>query len=82
MAPGARVKGLLCFDNLEGQTKTSEVLSQVQIDPRELLQFIMAGWGPMNEMCERAGMSERAIYDRSKAIMHYYHLPFDEPPPR
>jgi hypothetical protein len=54
----------------------------VQIDPRELLQFIMKGWGPMNAMCGRAGMSERAIYDRSKAVMGYYHLPFDVPPPR
>ena len=73
---------MCCLDNLEGQTKAGEALSQVQIDPRELLQFIMNGWGPMNEMCERAGMSERAIYDRSKAIMGYYHLPFDVPPPR
>ncbi len=53
----------------------------MEIDLRELLQFIMAGGGPMNEMCERAGISERAIYERSKAIMSYYHLPFDEPPP-
>lgn len=53
----------------------------MQIDPRELLQFITDGWGPMNEMCERAGMSERANYDRSKAIMGYSHLPFDVPPP-
>ena len=46
-----------------------------------LLRSIMKGWVPMNEMCERAGFSERAIYDRSKAIMGYYHLPFDVPPP-
>jgi hypothetical protein len=30
-----------CLDNLEGQTKAGEALSQVQIDPQELLQFIM-----------------------------------------
>ena len=72
---------MCCLDNLEGQTKAGEALSQVQIDPKELLQFIMQGWGPMNKMCERAGFSERAIYERSKAIMGYYHLPFDVPPP-
>ena len=73
---------MCCPDHLEGQTKAGEALSQIQIDPRELLQFILDGWGPMNEMCERAGLSERAIYDRSKAIMEYYHLPYDVPPPR
>ena len=52
---------MCCLDNLDGTTKAGEALSQVQIDPRELLQFIMKGWAPMNEMCERAGFSERAI---------------------
>lgn len=73
---------MCCLDNLDGTTKAGEALSQVQIDPRELLQFIMKGWAPMNEMYERAGFSERAIYERSKAIMGYYGLPFDVPPPR
>lgn len=54
---------MCCLDNLEGQTKAGEALSQVHIDPKELLQFIMQGWGPMNSMCERAGFSDRAIYD-------------------
>ena len=54
----------------------------MQIEPSKLLRLIMKGWAPMNEMCERAGFSERAIYERSKAIMGYYHLPFDVPPPR
>jgi len=62
--------------------RRAQPLSRVEIDPRELLHFISAGWSPMNEMCERAEFSERAIYDRSKAIMEYYHLPFDAPPPR
>ena len=30
----------------------------------------------MNEMCERAGMSERQIYDRTKAVIEYFNLPF------
>ena len=71
-----------CMENLSGHKREGEPLARVEIDPMELLRFIMAGWAPMNAMCERAGLSERAIYDRSKAIMHYYHLPFDVPPPR
>jgi hypothetical protein len=73
---------LCCLENLSGTKRAGEVQAQVEIDPLELLRFIMKGWGPMNEMCERAGLSERAIYDRSKAIMEYYHLPYDVPPPR
>lgn len=30
-----------------------------------------------NEMCERAGMSERQIYERTKAVFGYFNLPFD-----
>lgn len=62
--------------------RTYGVLDSVVVDGDfAVLQFIMAGWVPMNEICERAGLSERAIYDRSKAIMHYYNLPYDVPPP-
>lgn len=42
----------------------------------ELLRFI-----PMNEMFERAGASEVAIFQRTKAVMEYYKMPFDVPPP-
>lgn len=73
---------MCCMENLMGRKRAGEPTAQVEINPRELLAFIMAGWVPMNEMCVQAGLSERAIYDRSKAIMSYYHLPFDVPPPR
>jgi hypothetical protein len=35
----------------------------------------------MNEMCERAGMTERNTYDRSKAVFEYFGFPFDAGPP-
>lgn len=72
---------MCCLRNLAGRKRVGEPLAQVEIDPRELLQFIMAGWVPMNEMCERACLSERTIYNRSKDIMNYYQLPFDAPAP-
>ena len=31
----------------------------------------------MNEMCGKAGMIERQIFDRTKAVFEYYNLPFD-----
>jgi hypothetical protein len=36
----------------------------------------------MNELCERAGMSESQISERTKAAFGYFNLPFDAPPPR
>jgi hypothetical protein len=35
----------------------------------------------MNVMCERGGMFERLIYERTKAIFTYFNLPFDAPAP-
>jgi hypothetical protein len=54
---------------------------QVSLEPLEILQFISGGFVPMNEMCERAGMSERQIFDRTKAVFEYFNLPFDEQAP-
>ncbi len=48
----------------------------------ELLDFLRAGFGPMNSLCERAGMFEDRIHARAKAIFEYFKLPFDAPPPK
>jgi hypothetical protein len=53
----------------------------VTCDPLDLIQFIKRDFMPMNLMCERAGMSERGIYDRTKAVFGYFKLPFDAEPP-
>lgn len=54
----------------------------VTFDPLEVLGFLKKDFLPMNLMCERAGLSERGIYDRTKAVFEYFGLPFDaEPPP-
>lgn len=49
----------------------------MQINPLEVVQFISGGFVPMNEMCERAGMSEGHIFERTKAVFGYFNLPFD-----
>jgi hypothetical protein len=53
----------------------------VSIEPLEILRFISGGFVPINEMCERAGMSERQIFDRTEAVFEYFNLPFDEQAP-
>ena len=61
---------------VQGQEKV-----QVSLEPLEILQFISGGFVPMNEMCERAGMSERQTFDRTNAVFEYFNLPIDEQVP-
>lgn len=54
----------------------------VEFDRIELLEFLRTDFCHMNAMCERGGMFERLIYDRTKAIFEYFKLPFDAPAPK
>ena len=47
----------------------------------ELLRFVGDDFRPMNAMCDQAGLSERAIYDRTKDVMEFFEFPSDVPPP-
>ena len=68
---------MCCLDSLDALKVQGKPQVQVQINPLEVVQFISGGFVPMNEMCERAGMSERQIYERTKAVVEYFNLPFD-----
>jgi hypothetical protein len=46
-------------------------------DIREFSQLLLRLFGPMNLVCERAGMSEHEIRARTEAIFTYFELPFD-----
>ena len=88
----------LYFCNLDGDTLRSMVMCclpdvrtmqvdgqpnvAVTYDPLDVLNLLKHDFLPMNAMCDRAEMSERGIYDRSKAVFECFNLPFDaEPPP-
>ncbi len=72
---------LCCLPSLTSVSRQGRPQVGVKVDPLELLRFVATDFGPMNRMCERAGLSERAIYDRTKAVMEYFGFPFDSPPP-
>jgi len=72
---------MCCLPSLASVGRDGRKLVGVELDPLALLRFVAADFGPMNEMCDRAGLSERAIYDRTKAIMEFFGFPFDAPPP-
>ena len=52
-----------------------------EYDPLELVRFLAADFMPMNALCEQARVSERLIYDRSKAVFEFFGLPYAAPPP-
>jgi len=68
---------MCCLESMDALKVKGQDQVQVSIDPLEVVRFVSGGFVPMNEMCERAGMSERQIFDRTKAVFEYFNLPFD-----
>ena len=77
-----RAMVLCCMPSIEAMQVDGQTEVKVTCDPLDLLDFLKRDFLPMNLMCERAGMFERYIHDRTKAVFEYFGLPFDaEPPP-
>jgi hypothetical protein len=72
---------LCLLPNLKGFKRFGEPKAAVEYEPLDLLRFIEKNFIPLNTMMERAGMSERDIYDRTRDVFHYFNLPYDAPPP-
>jgi hypothetical protein len=73
---------LCCLPSIAALKVDARANVAVEYDRGELMEFLWANFPPMNAMCERGGMFERGIYDRTKAIFDYFKLPFDAPPPK
>jgi hypothetical protein len=68
-------------------SNTTQVDGRLQVavicDPFDLLKFLERDFTAMNRMCERAGMFEDRIHDRTQAVFEYFNLPFGtELPPK
>jgi len=68
---------MCCLESLDALKVKGQSQVKVSISSLEVVRFISGGFVPMNEMCERAAMSERQIFDRTKAVFEYFNLPFD-----
>jgi hypothetical protein len=68
---------MCCLDSMDALKVQGRDQVQVSIEPLEILQFISGGFVPITEMRERAGVSERQIFDRTKAVFEYFNLPID-----
>jgi hypothetical protein len=72
---------LCLLPNLQGFKRLGEPNAAVEYEPMDLINFIIQNFGPLNAMMDRAGMSEMAIYERTKEVFQHYKLPFDAEPP-
>ena len=71
---------LCLLPNLQGFKRVGEPRAAVQYEPLDLIKFIEKNFVPLNLMMERAGMSEKDIYNRTRDVFQYFKLPFDAPP--
>ncbi len=76
-----RAMTMCCLPSVETIQVDGQPNVAVTCDPLDLLNFIKRDFLPMNLMCERAKVSERGIYDRTKAVFEYFGFPFDGGPP-
>jgi hypothetical protein len=72
-----RAMTMCCLPSVNTMQVDGKSKVAVACDPLDLLNFLKQDFLPMNLMCERAEISERGIYDRTKAVFEYFNLPFD-----
>ena len=77
-----RAMTMCCLPSINTMQVDGQIQMAVTCEPLDLLNLLKRDFMPMNLMCDRAGMFEERIYDRTKAVFEYFGLPFDtEPPP-
>lgn len=74
---GLMIFVLCCLKSLDSLAVKGRPEVQVAYDPMELVNFISRHFVPMNEMCDRAGLSELQIFERTKRVFEYFRLPFE-----
>jgi hypothetical protein len=76
-----RAMTMCCLPSINAMQVDGHSKTAVTCDPLDLLAVLKRDFLPMNLMCERAGMSEQGIFDRTKAVFGFFGLPFDVEPP-
>src|SRR5262245_1385266 len=74
---GLRAMVFCCLDSLAEIKRDGQAICGVESKPLELVHFIARDSPHMNWMCERAGISEQGIFERTREVFTYFQLPFD-----
>lgn len=70
-----------CLNNVTTLKVEGRANYVTEFSPRDLVRFVADDFIPMNEMCERANMTDREVYDRSKAVFEYFGFAYNAAPP-
>lgn len=79
---GLKTMVICCLSSLTALKVDGQVNCAVEYDRLELARFMALDFPHMNWMCERAGMSEREIFERTREVFHYFTLPFEAEKPK
>ena len=72
-----RVMTMCCLPSVNTMQVEGRIEVAVTCNPLDLLNFLKQDLAPMNLMCERAGMFEDRVLNRTKAVFEYFGLPFE-----
>ena len=72
-----RAMTMCCLPSINVMQVAGQNQVSVTCEPIDLLNFIKRDFLPMNLICERAGMFEDRILDRTKALFEYFNMPFE-----
>jgi hypothetical protein len=75
-----RTMTICCLPQISSMKVEGQERVGVLFEPVDLLNFLKRDFPPMNLVCERAGMFEERIFDRTEAVFKYFGLPFDVDP--
>lgn len=70
-----RVPVLACLQSLETATIAGSPRSAALCDPQELKQFLREDLTGMCAMCERAGMFDHHVQQRTREVIAYFQTP-------
>ena len=68
---------ICCLNSFAALKIDGQASCRVEYDPLELVHFIARDLPHMNSLCERAGMSEMEIFQRTRELFLYFRLPFE-----
>ena len=75
---GLNAMAVCCLNSFASITRDGQIRCGVEYDPLELVRFIGQDFSHMNLMCERAGLSEADIYERTRQVFKYFQLPLGD----
>jgi hypothetical protein len=76
-----RAMTMCCLTAINTMQGDGQIRVAVSCDPLDFLKSLKRNFMSMNLPCERAGMFEERIVDRTKAFFEYFNLPLDAKPP-